>query len=290
MNIVTIIRNVIDCRVPLPPDGFGTGPDPAGMAGIINTEDWHAFQAGLELAHGEHKVTVLTLGDARTEDDLRWCLAAGADSALRLWDDSLADADLKLKGQIMAAALNRLGPDLVLCGDGCSDQIDTELPGLAAALAGYGYVPGVVCLENVAEGQAVVVRHAGRGRRERVVVRLPALLAIAGGQSGFAHASADLSAVVGAFTAPAITCWDLSALGIAAHGRNMGAQLLMSRFPVAPSGRIAVPDSDLPATERIRQILDGSVVRKQGELFTGSPEQSAERIFQYLFGESDRLR
>jgi electron transfer flavoprotein beta subunit len=256
------------------------------MALIINPADWQALQAGLDFAFsGNHKVTVLALGDSPLEETLHWCLAAGASEALRVWDDGLADADVTVRSQVMAAALTRLKPDLVLCGDGCLDQLDTVVPGMAAAVAGYNYVPGVTNLESIAPGQAVIVRYAGKGRRERVQICLPALLAV-DKQDKTEQENSDLQAVIRAFSTP-VTCLDFNALGLSPRIggiRHPKAYRIMDRFPIPATSRIAIPDSGLPAEGRISQILTGPIKRKQGEIISGTPAELAEKILQYLHG------
>lgn len=285
MHIVSMVRNVIDCRVPLPPGDYGTGPDPAGMAMVVNPADWQALQTGLDYAlSGGHKVTAVALGGSPLEETLRWCLAAGANEVLRVWDDGLADADVTVKGQVLAAAFNRLKPDLVLCGDGCLDQLDTAMPGIAAVIAGYSYVPGVTNVESIAPGQAVIVRYAGKGQRERVRVRLPVLLAV-DKQEKAEQENIGLQAVINAFTAP-VNCLNLTDLGLSPRTclQRTKAYRIMDRLPIPAACRMVIPDSRLPAGERINQILTGPIERKQGRIISGPPEELAEEILQYLTG------
>jgi electron transfer flavoprotein beta subunit len=42
------------------------------------------------------------------------------------------------------------------------------------------------------------------------------------------------------------------------------------------------PDSSLPSFERIKQLLSGSAMEKKGELVTGSPENQAEKIVDFI--------
>ena len=170
MKIVVLIRNTVDCRVPLPPDTYDERPLPEGMINIINPSDWEALELGLRIStqFGGKDVTVLTLGNKEAEESLRWGLAAGAQRALRVWDEALVDADQMGKGKVLAAALKKLQPDLVLCGDDCLDQLNSDLSGIAAAVAGIPYLPGVTELEIVEGGKADVVRRLEKGKRQRV--------------------------------------------------------------------------------------------------------------------------
>ncbi len=285
LNIVVLIRNTVDCRVPLLPDMYGEQPLPEAMASIINPADWFALEQGLDLRGQQdvHRVMAMSLGGKDAEEALRWCLAAGAQRVLRIWDKALEEADLLGRGKALAAALARSKPELVLCGDGCLDQINSALPGVVAAAAGMAYVPGVTKLEKVEAGKAIVIRRLEKGKRERVIIRLPALVAIEDGGSAPAY-YADLPGAVTAFTV-AVPCKGLACLGLSAErvgsrGAKVHNTLLRVARPVVT--RPVTPDPGLPAEQRLRKILSGGIVRKQGEVITGSAEQLADKIVEFL--------
>lgn len=288
MKIVVLVRPVVDCRVPLPPDLYGEKPLPEGMMNIINPADWFALEQGLSLCGQKdcNEVMVVSLGAGEAEDCLRWCLAAGAQQALRIWDEALVEADVLGKGRTLAAALIRLKPDLALCGDGCLDQFNTMLPGVAAAAADIPYVPGVTKLEKVEDGKAVVIRRIGKGKRERVLVRLPALVAIEDGGSASVF-DAGLPDVMNAFTEP-LPCKDLATLGLSAErygSRGAKVHNIMVRVPIPMTVKPLTPDPRNPAEQRLRTILAGGMTRKKGEVVTGTPEQMADRIVHFLRDE-----
>jgi electron transfer flavoprotein beta subunit len=280
-----LIRNTVDCRVPLPPGPYGESPLPEGMAAVVNPADWNALEQGLGMFdnNDRHQVTAISLGGPEAEESLRWCLAAGAQEALRVWDDDLAGADELGRGRALAAAVLNLKPDLLLCGDGCLDQLNSMLPGVIAAGSGMAYVPGVTILEKVEEGRAQVVRRLGKGRRARMLVKLPAVLALA--SEGYTSpCAAGLPELVAAFTQP-VPCLDLAGLGLAAErygSRGAKIQAISVRAPIPVMVEVAAPDSLLPAEQRIRQILAGAQLRKQGEVVTGTPEELAEKIYQFI--------
>lgn len=275
----------MDCRVPLPPDMYGEQPLPEAMASIINPADWFALEQSLNLLGRQdvEKVMAISLGGRDAEEALRWCLAAGAQRVLRIWDKALKEADLLGRGKALAAALARSKPDLVLCGDGCLDQINSALPGVVAAAAGMTYVPGVTKLEKVEAGKAIVIRRLEKGQRERVIIRLPALIAIEDGGSAPAY-YADLPGAITAFTT-AVSCKGLACLGLSAErvgSRGAKVHQIMLRAARPVIARPVTPDPGLPAEQRIRKILSGGTVRKQGEVITGSAEQLADKIVEFL--------
>lgn len=288
MNITVLIRNVVDCQVPLPADVYGDQPVQEGMMKIINPADWSALEKSfdLPLEKGNKKVTVISLGDEDAVEALRWCLAAGAQEAIRIWDNAMVDADTLGRGKAAAAAITLSKPDLVLCGDGCLDQLDTLLPGVIAASAGMSYVPGVTKVEKVENGKAVVIRRLEKGKRERVVVSLPALIAVEDGGGAPAYYP-DLPMVISAFSKP-VPCKDLVSLGLSAErvgSRGAKVNKLLTRTAIPVTTRPRTPDPQLSAEQRLRSILAGGMSRKQGEVIMGSPEQLADRIIQFLRSE-----
>ena len=69
--------------------------DPDAIEWDLNEWDDFSLEAALQLreAEGEGEVVVISVGDEEAEEGLRACLAKGADRAVRIWDDSLEDAD-----------------------------------------------------------------------------------------------------------------------------------------------------------------------------------------------------
>lgn len=288
LNIAVLIRSVVDSRVPLPPDVYGEKPLPEGMISIVNPADWFALECALNLRNqmNRSQIVAIALGGEEAEESLRWCLAAGAERALRIWDRSLVEADQLGRGKAVAAVLTRSKPDLILCGDGCLDQINSLLPGVAASAAGLSYVPGVARIEKVEHGMAVVVRKLEKGKRERVMVKLPALIAIEEA-GGVPSCDADLPGLIAAFTQP-MPCKGLSCLGLSperAGSRGAKVNNVMTRVSRPITARPVTPDHRLPAEQRLRKILAGGVVRKQGEVITGTPEQLADRIIEFFRSE-----
>lgn len=285
LKITVLIRNVVDCRVPLPPDVYGEKPLPEGMMNVINPADWFALEQALNLKqlNSGSQVIAVSLGSAEAEESLRWCLSVGADRALRIWDPTLAGADQLGRGKALAAAVMRSKPDLVLCGDRCLDQLNSLLPGVIAAEAGMAFVPGVTRVEKVDEGKAVVIRKLEKGKRERILVTLPALVAIEDGGSAPAY-YADLPSLISAFS-QAVPSKDLGCLGLPAEkigGRGAKVHSIMTRVSRPVITRPATPDHRLPAEQRLRKILAGGAVRKQGEIISGSPEELVNRIVEFL--------
>src|SRR5918911_1249469 len=92
--------------------------------GALNHFDANALEEALRIkeATGEGEVVVVSLGPARAVDSLRKALAMGADRAVLVSDDGAVGSDLVATSRILAAALEREQPELVLFGQQASDS------------------------------------------------------------------------------------------------------------------------------------------------------------------------
>ncbi len=181
MKIVVPVKQVaaLDDEFELLEDGSGVDPDFLEL----DLNEWDAFslEAALQLREstGEGEVVVVTVGDDEAEEALLGCLARGADRAVRVWDDALAGADVLAVARVLAAAVQRESPDLVLCGVQSSDAVNGAT---GVALAGYLEMPHVAVVKQLdydaAGSVATVKRELEGGLVEVLRVRTPALLTI----------------------------------------------------------------------------------------------------------------
>ena len=103
-----------------------------GVPSIINPDDKAAIEAALQLKEqcGAY-VTVITMGPPQAEKALREALAMGADEAHLITDRVFGGSDTLATSTIIAAAVKKLGCDLVLCGrqaiDGDTAQVGPQI-------------------------------------------------------------------------------------------------------------------------------------------------------------------
>jgi electron transfer flavoprotein beta subunit len=181
MKIVVPVKQVaaLDDEFELLDDGSGVDPD--FIEFDLNEWDGFSLEAALQLrdAAGEGEVVAVTVGDEEAEEALLSCLAKGADRAVRVSDDGVPTEDPLTVARVLAAAVQRESPDLVLCGVQSSDAVNGAT---GVALAGYLDLPHVAVvkgLEHDASAAALVVdRELEGGLVERLRVSLPALLTI----------------------------------------------------------------------------------------------------------------
>jgi electron transfer flavoprotein beta subunit len=91
--------------------------------GAMNAFDANAVEEALRVkeAGGDADVVLVSLGPERALDSLRKGLAMGADRALLVSDEAAAGSDLVATSRLLAAALEKETPDLVLFGQQASD-------------------------------------------------------------------------------------------------------------------------------------------------------------------------
>ena len=112
------------------PEGARTRIDPSSKRldrsgeAALNAYDAHAVEEALRVkeATGDGEVVVVSMGPEKAADALRKALAMGADRALLVSDEALAGSDLVVTSAVLAKALDRDSPDLVLFGQQGSDS------------------------------------------------------------------------------------------------------------------------------------------------------------------------
>ena len=149
-----------------------------GAPSMLNPVDLHAIEAALALKDQEGgTVTLVTMGTALASDILREGIALGADKGILLSDERMAGSDTLATGQILAAALAKLGPlDLVLAGKRSTDGDTGQIPPALAQRLGMTLLSYADELE-VKDGQATI-RRLNRGGVETLQAALPALISV----------------------------------------------------------------------------------------------------------------
>jgi electron transfer flavoprotein beta subunit len=183
MKVVVCVKQVaaLDEEFELLDDGSGVDPD--FIEWNLNEWDDFSLESALQLretAGGEeHEVVAVTVGDEEAEEGLLACLAKGADRAVRVWDNAFEGADPLATARVLAAAVQRESPDLVLCGVQSSDAVTGST---GAALAGYLDLPRVAVVKALSydPGSSTLSldRELEGGLVEVMRIRLPALLTI----------------------------------------------------------------------------------------------------------------
>jgi electron transfer flavoprotein beta subunit len=228
--------------------------------------DRAALEVALRLAASStHGVTVVTLGAAGAEHDLREALAVGATRAVRI--DAPADLDGAAVARALAGVVS--GADWVLCGDASADRGTASVPAFLAAELDVAQALGLVDVRP-GTGRIRVTRRLDGGRREVLDVAAPAVLSVEGAVARLRRAA--LPAELAARTAPIEVV--PGPIGRREHGDAVQPYRPRPRVVAAPSGS---------ALARVLQLTDAvGATATTHELVTLDPPAAAERILAAL--------
>lgn len=249
---------------------------------IINPYDEIAVEEAVRIKEklGEGEVILVTLGDLIAEKALKRCLAMGADRLIQINDPSFGQLDPWGVSVILAKAIERLEPGLILCGKEALDLNEGQVGAYIADLLGLPYVSSVVKLEFSPQGRkAWIYRSVGKGDKEVVESDLPALFSVEKGLNEPRYPT--LPKLLSALEQN-IECWNQELLRLQTHDVQPMTQVVEVQYPRPRPKRIPVPDSDMNGFERVLNLLAGSKTEKKGNLLEGSPEAMASEIFQFL--------
>lgn len=122
------------------------------------------------------EVTVVSMAPESATASVRRALAIGAASAVHIVDEQLAGADLGLTAEVLAAAIRRGEPDLVLTGNLSTDGSAGVIPAMLAEHLGYAQVTALSTVEITPDG--VSGTRAADAGSQPVSAPLPAVISI----------------------------------------------------------------------------------------------------------------
>jgi electron transfer flavoprotein beta subunit len=112
--------------------------DRTSAESVINPLDEYAIEQALRLqeAGTVESLAYLSMGPEQAVEALRRALAMGGDEAYLVTDGALAGADVWATARVLAAALDKLAPDVALMGMASDDAKGSLVPGAVAAIRG----------------------------------------------------------------------------------------------------------------------------------------------------------
>jgi len=173
----------------------GTAIDDRYLTYDMNEWDDYAVEEAVQISEtlDDVEVVTVTIGPERTEEVIRQALAKGADRAVRVWDDALAEVsvlDPATKARLVGAVAREEEPDLMLTGVQSGDYAFGATGVALAESLGYEWAAVVNTLDLDAEaGVARVHRELEGGVEELTDVQLPAVLTIQTGINDPRYAS-----------------------------------------------------------------------------------------------------
>ena len=148
------------------------------VPGALNDFDTHALEEALRIGEqeGDGEVVALLMGPPKAADSLRKALAVGADRAVHVADDALVGSDLIATSRVLAKAIEREHPDLILFGQQAADSDGAVLWAAVADRLRLPVISQAASLE-LADGKAKVKRQTEYGY-DVIEAPLPCVVAV----------------------------------------------------------------------------------------------------------------
>ncbi|HEU4694804.1 MAG TPA: electron transfer flavoprotein subunit beta/FixA family protein [Vicinamibacterales bacterium] len=178
MKIIVLVKEV--------PDTYGdrklnleTGlADRQSSEAVIDEIGERALELALTYADANEgtEVAILSLAPGSATATIRKGLAMGAGSATHVSDEALRGADLGLTAETLAAAIRRIGFDLVIAGNVSTDGSGGMIPAMLAELLAVPLATGLSSVE-ISDGAVSGTRGVESGV-QKVSANLPAVVSI----------------------------------------------------------------------------------------------------------------
>jgi electron transfer flavoprotein beta subunit len=177
MKIVVLVKHVPDAAGDRSFSG-DTTTDRAAVDGRLSELDEYAVEQALQVVEkaGEGEITFLTMGPEAASEALRKALSMGGDAGVHVVDDALHGSDAIATSLVLAAAVRRLEPDVVICGMASTDGTMSVVPAMLAERLG---LTGLTLAASLAiEGNTVTIRRDSDEASTTIMGSLPALISV----------------------------------------------------------------------------------------------------------------
>jgi electron transfer flavoprotein beta subunit len=253
MKMVVLVKHV-----PCAAAGLSFAPDltldrSRGRAQLSDADACAVEQAlRIAVCRSDAQITAVTMGPANAVHALHAALVLGADEGVHLLDDALHGSDALATSRVLAAAVTRIGFDLVLCGSASADSGTAVVPAMLAERLG---VP-VLCLADaltVSDDRVEIRRDQGAGA-ETVAAALPAVVSLTR-RCGVPRYPAHRAYVQSRHKL--VRTWSLSRLGIGRSEVGLAAAATRVRAvrPTGGKARVIVACDPPAAAARLAEFL-----------------------------------
>jgi electron transfer flavoprotein beta subunit len=174
MKILVAVKRVVDYNVKVRPKADGSGVDLANVKMSINPFCEIAVEEAVRLKEKgiATEIVVVSLGEKKSEEQLRSALAVGADRAI------LVETDIELQplavAKLLKAIVDKEQPQLVILGKQSIDGDNNQTGQMLGALTGMPQ--GTFASEVVVDGGKVNVTREIDGGLQTVALNLPAIV------------------------------------------------------------------------------------------------------------------
>ncbi len=249
MKLVVCIKWVPDPEFPLQATAGGIRLDTPGLTYMASPVDMVACEAAVRLKEtAGGTVSLFTAGPDAADAGLRSGLALGADDATRVEFPAGGFSGGTRAGSVLAAAIAREAPDVIVCGSRSSDSGSGAVPATIAERLGMPLVTNVVSVRG--QGPLEVERRLEGGRRQVLRVELPVVIGVEETLCDPRYPSVLARSKAGRATI-AVQAQSEAELPQSA------VTLVGLQGPRPLAARLVAPVAGLPARERLAFILAG---------------------------------
>lgn len=283
MKIVVCIKQIKYLCYPIGIFNSDDHLDRDTSALMINPYDEFAIEEAIRIKDkgANCEIIVLTLGYKETEVALRYAFAFGADRMIRINYESF---DPWITSVILARVINKLDAKIVLCGKKAIDNNGNQVVQSMAELLKCQMVAGVVKINIFPEtNNAIVERKIGRGNRQVIDCKLPAVFGVDKGINKPRYPTLTNRHLAEAKNVEIV---DVDTLKISLSEMRDLTKSMTVEPPRPNPKNIFTPDSKLSASERMKQIMTGTSEKKQGKLFDGKASNTSDEIIEILVKEN----
>jgi electron transfer flavoprotein beta subunit len=180
MNVVVCVKQIPD---PATPGRLDPSTNTLVREGklILDDSDAYGVEMALQLVDkaGGGEVTLVSMAPNNEVSGLRTALAMGAAKGILVSDDSLKGADALTTAKVLAAAIKRANPDLILAATESTDGYTGTTPVQIAELLG---LPSVTFAKSITtDGSTVQVDRQTEEGYDEVECPLPAVVTVTAG-------------------------------------------------------------------------------------------------------------
>lgn len=219
MKILALVKHVPDATGDREFADDGT-VDREAADGLLSELDEYAVEQALQIAESgvDAEVVALTVGPDDAADAIKKALQMGAAAGIHVNDETIHGSDALATSAILAAAAQKAGADLVMCGMASTDGVMGVVPAMIAERLGW---PAATFAHTVSvSGSTATIERDGDTASQTVEVSLPAVISVTD-QSGEARYP-SMKGVIAAKKKP-VDEWTLADLGIDTAGIGLDA-------------------------------------------------------------------
>jgi electron transfer flavoprotein beta subunit len=260
MKIVVLAKHVPDATGERIFASDGT-VERGSSAGLLSELDEYAVEQALQIAEDRDdvEVVIMTLGPQDAADAIKRALQMGASGAIHITDDAVHGSDALATSLVLAEAIKKAGPDLVICGMASTDGTMGVVPAMIAERLGWPAATLGATLSVVED--RLTIRRDTDVASLMIEAPLPAIVSVTD-QSGEARYP-SMKGILAAKKKP-VESWTLADLGIDATAVGLEAAwskvLQTTPRPPKEPGRVIVDEDGAGSSALVEFLTAGKYI------------------------------